>query len=127
MIKEKICNYIIKLFAIINWHWKKTRHLLIWDTFFDYENTMATYSLDTEYHTIVTIDGQDYAVGIIQEQDELIQRIQWIDEYHDLQEQWIAILSWVLSKFNDKVELTQVRESELYKVILLLIQQLPWE
>jgi hypothetical protein len=25
------------------------------------------------------------------------------------------------------VELTQVRESELYKIILLLIQQLPWE
>jgi hypothetical protein len=88
---------------------------------------MATYSLDTEYHTIVNIDGQDYAVGIIQEQDELIQRIKSIDEHHDLQEQWIAILSWVLSKFNDKVELTQVRESELYKVILLLIQQLPWE
>jgi hypothetical protein len=86
---------------------------------------MATYSLDTEYHTIVNIDGQDYAVGIIQEQDELIQRIKSIDEHHDLQEQWIAILSWVLSKFNDKVELTQVRESELYKVILLLIQQLP--
>lgn len=88
---------------------------------------MATYSLDKEYHTIVTIDGQDYAVGIIQEQDELIQRIQSIDERYNLQEQWVAILSWVLSKFNDKVELTQVRESELYKVILLLIQQLPWE
>lgn len=88
---------------------------------------MATYSLDTETHTIVTIDGQEYAVGIIQEQDELIQRIQSIDQHHDLQEQWIAVVSWVLSKFNDKVELTQVRESELYKIILLLIQQLPWE
>jgi len=86
---------------------------------------MATYSLDTETHTIVTIDGQEYAVGIIQEQDELIQRIQSIDQHHDLQEQWIAVVSWVLSKFNDKVELTQVRESELYKIILLLIQQLP--
>jgi hypothetical protein len=86
---------------------------------------MATYSLDTETHTIVTIDGQEYAVGFIQEQDQLIQRIQSIDEHHDLQEQWIVVVSWVLSKFNDKVELTQVRESELYKIILLLIQQLP--
>ena len=86
---------------------------------------MATYSLDTEHHTVVTIDGQNYAVGIIQEQDELIERIQSIDEQHNLQEQWVAIVSWVLSKFNDKVELTQVRESELYKIILLLIQQLP--
>lgn len=91
------------------------------------KNSMATYSLDTVHHTIVTIDGQDYVVGIVQEQDELIQRIQSIDEHHNLQEQWVAIVSWVLSKFNDKVELTQVRESELYKVILLLIQQLPWE
>jgi hypothetical protein len=53
---------------------------------------MATYSLDTEYHTIVTIDGQDYAVGIVQEQDELIQRIQSIDEHHDLQERVIVRL-----------------------------------
>jgi hypothetical protein len=41
---------------------------------------MATYSLDTEHHTIVTIDWQDYAVWLIQEQDELIERIKSIDE-----------------------------------------------
>lgn len=88
---------------------------------------MTTYSLDTEHHTIVTIDGQDYAVGIIQEHDELIERIQSINEENNLQEQWMGIISWVLSKFNDKVELTQIRESDLYKIILLLIEQLPWE
>jgi len=89
---------------------------------------MATYNLDTEStYTAVTIDWQEYMIGIIQNQETIKQEIQNIDETNDLQDQWIAIVSKVLSQFNDKVSLTKARESEIYKVILLLIQQLSWE
>jgi phage baseplate assembly protein gpV len=44
-------NYLIK--SDIE---KKQSTLYPEGAFFDYENTMATYSLDTEHHTIVTID-----------------------------------------------------------------------
>jgi hypothetical protein len=63
-------------------------------------------------------------IGIIQNQETIKKEIQNIDETNDLQDQWIVIVSKVLSQFNDKVSLTKARESEIYKVILLLIQQL---
>lgn len=89
---------------------------------------MATYNLDTESnYTAVTIDWQEYLVGIIQKQEEIKQEIQDIDETNDLQNQWIAILSKVFAQFNDKVSLDKARDSEIYKVILLLIKQLSWE
>ncbi len=89
---------------------------------------MASYNLDTESnYTSVTIDWQKYLVGIIQNQEEIKQEIQDIDETNDLQDQWIAIISKVLAQFNDKVSLDKARESEIYKVILLLIKQLSWE
>ena len=89
---------------------------------------MATYNLDTEsIYTAVTIDWQEYMIGIIQNQETIKKEIQNIDETNDLQDQWIVIVSKVLSQFNDKVSLTKARESEIYKVILLLIQQLSWE
>lgn len=89
---------------------------------------MTTYNLDTkDSYTTVTIDWQEYLVGIIQNQEAIKQDIQNIDETNDLQDQWITIVSEVLAQFNDKVSLTKARESEIYKVILLLIQQLAWE
>lgn len=89
---------------------------------------MTTYNLDTESnYTSVTIDWQEYMIGIIQNHEEIKQEIQNIDETNDLQDQWIAIVGKVLAQFNDKVSLAKARDSEIYKVILLLIQQLSWE
>jgi len=120
--------YIFKFHLTKIWHWKKTRHTLSWVCLFYLEWNMATYNLDTEStYTAVTIDWQEYMIGIIQNQETIKQEIQNIDETNDLQDQWIAIVSKVLSQFNDKVSLTKARESEIYKVILLLIQQLSWK